>query len=72
MRGSGWALADLFDADDRAAWDLARSLPLARNVHNDHGPVPSRLSANANVDRASILVMNGEHDLRVGLSGPTR
>jgi len=55
----------LFDADDRAAWDLARSLPLARNVHNDHGPVPSRLSVNADVDRASILVMNGEHDLRI-------
>ena len=42
-----------------------RILPLPRDIHDDYGPVPSRLLVNADVGCAPILVMDGEHDLRI-------
>ena len=57
--------ADLLDAEDSAARDLAGFLPLPRDVHDDHGAVPGCFWRDAHVGRAPILIMDGEHDLSV-------
>src|SRR4051812_33008558 len=63
---------DLLDADDGAVRELARFLPLPRDIQHNPVAVPHRLGIDPDVSRSAVAVDHGEHDLRVSGAWPER
>src|SRR3954466_3287189 len=63
---------DLLDADDGAVRELARFLPLPRDIQHNHVTMPRRLGIDPDVSRSAVTVGHGEHDLGISGARPER